>query len=80
MTEGANFGDPRRRVRARFTLHNIPYNLSVTDPVIKREYLAKPDGEYPIPEALLCVSLAEPHTDGYAYKIVATVITPQRTP
>ena len=34
------------------------------------------DGEYRIGEAYVTVSLAEPHEDGYSYKLVAAIIRP----
>jgi len=73
--EGARFGNPRRRHRARFEFDNAPYRLSVTDPYIADHY--PQDGDYPIPGAILCVSLAL-YDDGFAYKLVAGVLTPER--
>lgn len=67
----------RRRVRAAFDVNGQPYVLSVTDPVIEREYLAKADGSYRLRSAILCISLAEPFY-GYAFKVVAAVITQSR--
>jgi hypothetical protein len=64
----------RRRVRASFSHRSSRYNLSVTDPLVERAFLAKPDGAYALHSALLCVSLGEVHTDGYAYKLVAAII------
>jgi len=77
QTEGAEFGNPRRRVRANFTHQGVEYRLIVTDPVAERAFLAKPDGRYPMITAYLCVSLGEAHTDGYCYKLVAAVISQQ---
>ena len=77
QTEGAEFGNPRRRVRANFTYQGVQYRLIVTDPVAERAFLAKPDGRYPLITTYLCVSLGEAHTDGYCYKLVAAVINQQ---
>ncbi|MGM0681260.1 MAG: dual OB domain-containing protein [Thermodesulfobacteriota bacterium] len=78
VTEGEEFGNPRRRVRAQFTLDGSTYSLFVTDPVIERQYWGPVDGRYQIDQAVLCVSLGGLHDDGYAYKLVAAVITPDR--
>jgi hypothetical protein len=77
QTEGAEFGNPRRRVRANFAYQGVEYLLIVTDPVAERAFLAKPDGRYPLITTYLCVSLGEAHTDGYCYKLVAAVISKQ---
>lgn len=74
---GANFGNPKRRVQADFSYKGVDYNLWVTDPDIERRYLARNDGEYKIGDCFVTVSLGEPHK-GYCYKLVATVITPER--
>ena len=52
--------------------------LSVTDPVVSAEVKGKGEGETSLGEALLCISLGEVF-NGNAYKLVASVITPQRT-
>ena len=75
QTEGAAFGNPRRRVRADFRYLQTDYLLVVTDPVAERAFLAKPDARYRFDEeAYLCVSLAAPYTDNYCYKLAAGVI------
>jgi hypothetical protein len=75
QTEGAEFGNPRRRVRADFKYRGTKYILAVTDPVAERFFLAKGTGDYAVAETFLCVSLAGAHTDGYCYKLVASIIS-----
>jgi hypothetical protein len=75
VTEGTEFSNPRRRVRAAFQYRGVHYGLIVTDPVAERAFLAKEDGEYSLADAHLCISLGETHTDGFCYKLVATVIS-----
>jgi hypothetical protein len=77
LTPGAAFGNPKRRVRAEFTYQGVSYDLMVTDPVAEREFLTRPNGNYPSQDALFCISLAEAHTDGFCYKLVAAVISPE---
>ncbi|MCH8242749.1 MAG: hypothetical protein IH897_09085 [Planctomycetes bacterium] len=73
--EGGVYGPVKRKVRASFSLNQSSYTLMVTDPVIERTYLAGQNGSFPIKKAILCVSLGEVFYE-YAYKLVATVITP----
>jgi hypothetical protein len=77
VTEGAEFGNPRRRVRADFRHVGTNYSLIVTDPAAERELLAKANAEYEPRGTYLCISLGEAHTDGSCYKLVATVIGKQ---
>lgn len=72
--EGADFGDPRRRLRALFRHAGTHYSLAVSDPAAEKALLAKPDGDYKMADKYLCISLGEPHTDGWCYKLVAAVI------
>lgn len=68
-----DYGDPKRRVQARFEFDNTVYALRVTDPKIERSYLARANGCYGIGEAYLTLSLGEPFR-GHCYKLVAAVI------
>lgn len=77
QTEGAEFSNPRRRVRADFKYRGTSYFIVVTDPVAERAFLARPDGQYSMDATYLCVSLGETHTDNYCDKLVAAVITKQ---
>ncbi|MED7928819.1 hypothetical protein SMD20_31540 [Nonomuraea sp. LP-02] len=46
----------------------------MTDPDYEQTYLAKRDGIYEIGETFITVSLGEPHTDEYTYKLVAAIM------
>lgn len=70
---GAPFGNPKRRVQGRFRYGGIDYWLWVTDPGYEQTYLAMPNGEYPIGEGMLTVSISEPHNEN-CYKLIAAVI------
>lgn len=65
----------RKKVNARFTYRKTPYLLSVTDMTLEREYLMKPQDEYPLDNKniYLTISLGEPF-NGFCYKLVAAVM------
>jgi hypothetical protein len=44
---------------------------------MERSYLRGKNGTFPVADALLCISLGEPFK-GYAYKLAAALITPDR--
>jgi len=77
--EGAAFGNFKRRVRAYFKHRGRRYAFAVTDPFIEHAYLAQVDGRYAVDQAFVCVSLAKVW-DGFAYKLVAAIVTPERAP
>jgi hypothetical protein len=70
--EGLN---PKRKVRGRFSLGGKSYVLVITDPLVEQEYLAKPDADYAVGVARLCISIGEPY-QGYCYKLIAGIIRP----
>lgn len=72
------FSDSKRAVRADFNYNGVHYIIDVTDPFIENSYLSRVDGEYNIPFAYLCVSLAEKHDDGMCYKLIASILTKDR--
>jgi hypothetical protein len=75
---GAAFGNPKRRVRAGFRYYGIYYDFMVTDLRAEQTFLAKPNGVHQVGNDLhFCVSLTEAHTDGYCYKLIATVFSKQ---
>lgn len=76
---GEAFGNNKRRVQARFRWNDSEYWLRVTDPVVERAYLARPNGEYILGRQFLTVSLGEPF-NGFCYKLVAAVIGPDPEP
>lgn len=77
VCEGAITGPERRelQLRADFWLGRDHYRLAVTDPVAEAAYLLRPPSDYPVHDALMCVSLGENYK-GYAYKLAASIITP----
>jgi len=70
-------GGSRRRIRAQFMFRRNHYNLVVTDPWIEAKYFARLNGHFEIENSRLCISLTEVF-NGSAFKLVATVITPDR--
>jgi hypothetical protein len=70
---GEAFGNAKRRVHGAFVHAGVHYRLWVTDPRYEREYLAQPNGVYPLGPCFLTISLGEP-LDGLVYKLIAGVI------
>lgn len=75
LAEGADFDDPRLKVRATFRYNQRQYALKITDIQAEQDYLRRGAGTYPLPEnTYFTVSLGDldPRT-GYAYKLVAAI-------
>ncbi|MBF0526960.1 MAG: hypothetical protein HQK56_17890 [Deltaproteobacteria bacterium] len=77
-TEGEEFRDPRRRVRAKFIYHNEEYIFSITDPIVERHFIGKDEGDYEVyigrGPVVMCISIGRPWKDNYCYKFVASII------
>ena len=71
--EGAEYGNPGRKIRGEFKLGNETYKLAITDSQIENQYKQSDYGEYPIQNVLLCLSLAGVW-NGFAYKLIAGII------
>ena len=70
---GQIFGNPKRRVQAKFHFGGSDYALWVTDPNIEQHFLAHQNGYYDLAECYLTISLGEPF-DKHCYKLVAAVM------
>ena len=67
-------GKVKRRADFRIGMHR--YNLALTDTFAMHWLVGNP--RVGIEEAFVCISLAVPFGDGFAYKVVASVITRER--
>lgn len=72
-TEGAAYGNSRRKVRARFYYNSVEYMFSIMDAGILEEFSEHKNGEYEIFNAYMTVSLAGEHL-GHYWKIAAAII------
>jgi Dual OB-containing domain len=70
---GEAFGNPKRRVQAKFSYNGVSYRLWVTDPLIETEHLTRGEGVHALGPSYLTISLGEP-LDGRCYKLVAAII------
>ncbi len=76
LAEQEKFGNNFLKIRGFFTWGGVEYALLITDPIYEAEFHAKGAGSYELGDAVLCLSLGEIHTDGYAYKLIAGVLLP----
>jgi hypothetical protein len=68
-------GKTKRTYRGKFDYRGTLHNLSLTDPVARNAFSSKEEGEYPLNDVYLCVSLTEPYSeDGRCHKLVAAII------
>jgi hypothetical protein len=75
-TEGADVGNPRRRVRGHFSLAGHDYVLAITDPIAEKQIMSNPDGfSSELRNPILCISLSEKYVAQNAcYKLIAGVM------
>lgn len=65
-----------RKYRGRFKYKGTHYNLSVTDPAAMRAFGSHAEGDHPLADVYLCISMTEPYpADGRCHKLVAAIIT-----
>jgi hypothetical protein len=68
-------GVTRRIYRGQFDYRGTHHNFSLTDPAALRAFSAKQEGDYPLNDVYVCVSLTEPYKeDGRCHKLVAAVL------
>jgi hypothetical protein len=73
---GRNHWTGRKTFRAKFEYKHTHYNLSVTDPVARNAFANREEGDYPLSDVYLCVSLTEPYEhDDRCHKLVAAIIS-----
>ena len=77
--KAAEYGNMKRVVRVHFEYRGDEYRMNLSDPLAERHFLARGDGDYSLKSVVACISLAEVHTDGYAYKVMASIIRPERS-
>lgn len=66
-------GGPSRKCWTNFDYNGTAYSLKLTDPVAATLYQAKGEGEYPLSDVYICVSLTEPFRDGRCHKLAAAI-------
>ncbi|MFQ5482355.1 MAG: hypothetical protein ACE5ER_06310 [Nitrospinaceae bacterium] len=68
------FEHHRRRVRASFRYKDEVYSLIVTDPIAEQAFRSRGDGDYPLQNTYLCLSLGEAFEDSFCYKLIVAII------
>ncbi|WP_407941074.1 dual OB domain-containing protein [Methylotetracoccus oryzae] len=72
------FGNQKFVVRASFDYAGSCYTLDVTDPIWESECCRRGQGRFSLGPVLACISLGT-LWEGYAYKLVASIIEPSMT-
>ena len=70
------FPEQKKSIRAKFQYRGTSYGLKVTDLAVQNAFATSQSGFHKVAvDCYFCVSLAEAHTDGYCYKLIAAVLT-----
>lgn len=70
-----HYRDGKRTYRAGFDYNGTHYNLSLTDPFAFRAFARKPEGQYPLTNVYITVSLTKPYEhDKRCHKLVAALM------
>jgi hypothetical protein len=73
---GTNYWTRKKYYRGKFEYNGSHHSLSITDPAVRDAFAGKQEGDYPLNDAYLCVSLTEPYKeDGRCHKLVAAVLS-----
>jgi len=67
-------GVKARTYRGNFKYNATYYSMSITDPAVRNAVEGKAEGQYPLSDVYLCISLTELFEDGRCHKLVAGVI------
>lgn len=68
-------GRTKRTYHGGFTYNGIQYILRSTDPAVRSAFSGRDEGDYPMNDVYLCVSLTEAYAeDGRCHKLVAAVV------
>jgi hypothetical protein len=64
-----------RAYRGRFFYREKYYNFSLTDPLVREKFDSQQEGDYPLDDVYLCLSLTRPYEiDKRCHKLIAAVI------
>jgi hypothetical protein len=64
-----------RVYRGRFFYREKYYNFSLTDPMVREKFDSRQEGDYPLEDVYLCLSLTRPfEIDKRCHKLIAAVI------
>jgi hypothetical protein len=73
---GRNYFTGKKTYRGKFDYKGTHHSFSLTDPVARDAFAAKEEGDYPLEDIYLCISLTEPYDkDARCHKLVAAIIT-----